>query len=67
MKKSITSFFWIVLPFAGLVFAQEQAEEVNDGFFSGRYSSVLMGMGVMLIIVLVRRLMGIGKKPDLPE
>ena len=67
MKWSIISFFLFVLPNADLVFAQEQAEKVNDGLFSGRYSAVLMGVGVLLIIILIRRLMGKGKKPDLPE
>ena len=67
MKKSIVSFFWFVLPNVGLALAQEQAEKVNDGIFSGRYSAVLMGVGVLLIFVLVRRLMGKWKKPDLPE
>ena len=67
MMKLIISFFWFVLPNAGLALAQEQAEEINDGLFSGRYSAVLMGMGLLLIIVLVRRLMGKGKKPDLLE
>ncbi len=67
MKKSIVSFFWFVLPNAGFALTQEQAEKVNEGLFSGRYSAVLMGVGVLLIIVLVRRLMGKGKKPDLME
>ena len=67
MMKSIVTFLWFVLLHAGLALAQEQAEEINDGLFSGRYSAVLMGMGALLIILLVRRLMGKGKKPDLLE
>ena len=65
--KSIVTFLWFVLLHAGLALAQEKAEEINDGLFSGRYSAVMMGVGLLLIIVLVRRLMGKGKKPDLPE
>jgi len=45
----------------------ETEEKESEGLFSGKYTLLYQGTGLLLIILLIRRLMGKGKKPNIKD
>ena len=45
----------------------ESREKESEGIFSGKYTLLYQGTGLLLIILLIRRLMGWGRKPDIKD
>jgi len=45
----------------------ENREEESEGIFSSRYMLLYQGGGILLLFLLIRRLMGRGRKPDIRD
>ena len=45
----------------------ETEEKESEGLFSGKYTLLYQGTGLLLIILLIRRLMGQGRKPNIED
>lgn len=46
---------------------EESRENESEGFFSGRYTLIYQGVGILLLFALISRLMGRGRKPDIKD